>query len=137
MQSNNQVKLITIPAISRSRLCPVSAENSGNWVPLTDSGVRRHFSLIHDRMNSAHSGYNLHTSRRSGATFAFNNNVTLQNIQRHAHVGLCMDCVWRYITDSTNAGEQVAEMFKNKLSSIRYGTLPYTVGVWLISLQIF
>ena len=135
MQSNNQVKLISIPAISRSRLCPVSAisnllsitpkgrnlplfqvKNAGNWVPLTDTGVRRHFSLILQRLDLAHTGYTLHTFRRSGATFAFNNDVALQNIQRHGT--WTSDCVWRYITDSTNAGDQVAEMFKNKLSSI-------------------
>ena len=134
-QSNNQMKLITTPAISRSRLCPVSAisnllcltpkgknlplfqvKNAGNWVPLTDSGVRRHFSLILERLNLAHSGYTLHTFRRSGATFAFNNNVALQNIQRHGT--WTSDCIWRYITDSTNAGDQVAVMFRNKLSSV-------------------
>ena len=68
MQYNNQMKLITIPAITRSKLCPVSAisnllcltprganlplfqvKNAGNWVPLTNSRVRRHFSLILDR----------------------------------------------------------------------------------------
>ena len=102
MQSNNQVKLITIPAINISKLCPVSAisnllcltpkganlplfqvKNAGNWVPPTDSRVRRHFSLILDRLDLAHSGYTLHTFWRSGATFAFKNNVALQNIQRH------------------------------------------------------
>ena len=40
--------------------------------------------------------------------------MTLQNIQRHGT--WTSDCVWRYITDSVDAGEQVANMFRNKLS---------------------
>ena len=55
------------------------------------------------------------TFRRSCATFAFNNNVALQNIQRHGT--WTSDCVWRYITDDVYAGDQVAEMFKMKLST--------------------
>ena len=60
--------------------------------------------------------FSFHSFRRSGATFAFNNDVTLQNIQRHGT--WTSDCVWRYITDSVHCGEQVADMFRNKLSSI-------------------
>ena len=130
MQSAHQVQLITIPAIPRSTMCPVSTicnllcltpkgvnlplfqvKNTQNWVPLTDSRVRRHFSLMFDRL--AYSGFTLHTFWRSGATFAFSNNVALQNIKRHST--WTSDCEWRYITDSTDAGEQVAEMFKSKL----------------------
>ena len=134
MQNNNQIKLITIPAIVGSDLCPVTAisnllaitpkgsnlplfqfKNARNWVPLTDSRVRNHFSQVLKRLGLADSGLTLHTFRRSGATFAFNNNVALQNIQRHGT--WTSDCVWRYITDSTDAGEQVADMFRSKLST--------------------
>ena len=82
---------------------------------LTDSKVRRDFSLILSRLGLLGFGYTLHTFRRSGATFAFNNNVDLQNIQRRGTWTL--DCVWRYITDDANAGDQVAEMFRIKLSA--------------------
>ena len=134
MQTNNQIKLITIPAIVGSNLCPVTAisnflaitpkgpnlplfqfKNVQNWVPLTDSRVRNHFAQILQKLGLAHSGLTLHTFRRSGATFAFNNNVALQNIQRYGT--WTSDYVWRYITDSTDAGEQVADMFRSKLSN--------------------
>ena len=100
MQNNNQVKLISVPRIAGSPLCPVRAisnlltltpkgsnlplfqyKQNSIWTPLTDTKVRRHFSLILSRLGLQGSGYTLHTFRRSGATFAFNNNVDLQNIQ--------------------------------------------------------
>ena len=134
MQNNNQIKLITVPRILNSPICPVRAvsnlltltprgpnaplfqvEYNQEWVPLTDTRVKRHFTQILSRLNLAGAGYTFHTFRRSGATFAFNNNVALQNIQKHGT--WTSDCVWRYITDSVNAGEQVANMFRDKLSN--------------------
>ena len=100
MQNNNQVNLISVPGIAGSILCPVCAisnllaltpkgsnlplfqyKQNSNWVPLTDTKVRRHFFLIWSRLDLQGSGYTLHTFRRSDATFAFNNNIDLQNIQ--------------------------------------------------------
>ena len=133
MQNNDQVKLITVPRIPKSNLCPVSAllnvlslvpeganlplfqiKVAREWVPLTDSRVRRHFDNVLGRLQLRNTGYTPHAFRRSGATFAFNNNVDLQNIQRHGT--WTSDCVWRYITDSADAGEQVANMFRDRLS---------------------
>ena len=135
MQYNNEIKLIHVPKISRSPICPVAAVSnlldltpSGHnlplfqykmgqqWVPLTDTKVRRHLNLVLAKLGLAASGFTFHSFRRSGATFAFNNNVALQNIQRHGT--WTSDCVWRYITDSTDAGEQVANMFRSKLSTM-------------------
>ena len=134
MQNKDQVKLITVPTISNCSLCPVSALNNlllltpkganlplfqikvaQEWVPLTDSRVRRYFGIILSRLQLKNTGYTPHAFQCSGATFAFNNNVALQNIQRHGT--WTSDCVWRYITDSANAEEQVANMFRDKLVS--------------------
>ena len=102
MQYAKDVKLITVPKISGSPLCPVSAISNlllltprgsnlplfqykvaDSCVPLTDARVRRHLNLIFDRLGLAGAGFTFHSFRCSGATFAFNNDVTLQNIQRH------------------------------------------------------
>ena len=134
MQNNNQIKLITVPRISNSSICPVRATSNlltltpigrnaplfqikynHQWIPLTDTRVRRHLAQVLSRVNLAGAGYTFHTFRRSGATFPFNNNVALQNIQRHGT--WTSDCVWRYITDSVNADEQVANMLRDKLSN--------------------
>ena len=135
MQTRSDIKLITVPRIPNSILCPVTAlsnllaltprgsnsplfqvKSNQTWVPLTDTKVRRHFSLLLSKLKLHNSGYTFHTFRRSGATFAFNNNVDLQNIQKHGT--WTSDCVWRYITDTVDAGEQVANMFRQKLSAI-------------------
>ena len=65
------------------------------------------------RLDLAGAGYTFLTFRSLGATFAFNNNLKLQNIQKtwHLDVGLCV-----YITDSIDAGDQVAQVFVEKLS---------------------
>ena len=134
LQYAKDVKLITVPAITGSPLVPVSAISnlllltprgsnvplfqykvSNNWVPLTDARVRRHLNLILERLGLANAGFTFHSFRRSGATFAFNNDVALQNIQRHGT--WTSDCVWGYITDSADCGEQVADVFRTKLSS--------------------
>ena len=122
MQNNDQVKLITVPKISNSSLCPVSAlsnlllltpkglnlplfqiKEAQEWVPLPDSRVRRHFGIILSRLYLKNTGYTPHAFACSGAMFAFNNEIALQKIQRHGT--WTSDCVWRYITDSANAGE--------------------------------
>ena len=76
MQTNDQVKLITVPRIPGSTLCPVSALSNllsfipkganlplfqikvaQEWVPLTDSRVRRHFDSILARLQLKNTGY--------------------------------------------------------------------------------
>ena len=144
MQTNN-IKLTTVSRIPNSILCPVTALSNllaltprgsnlplfqvkvnQTCVPLTDTKVRCHFSLVLSKLNLGNAGYTFHTFQRSGATFAFNNNVSLQNIQKHGTWTL--DCVWRYITDTANAGERVADMFKEKLAST---WLLLFIGVWV------
>ena len=73
-----------------------------------------HLTHVLSRLNLAGAGYTFHTFQHSGTTFAFNNYVTLQSIQWYGIWTL--DCVWRLITDSVNAGEQVGYMFRDKLS---------------------
>ena len=50
-----------------------------------------------------------HSFRRSGASLAFSHNVPLQEIQWHGT--WTSDCVWRYVTDSTDCGSKVATTF--------------------------
>ena len=82
MQNNNQVKLISVTRIPGSPLCPVRVISNllslspkgsnlplfqyklnSSWTPLTDTKVRRHFSLILSRLGLQGTGYTLHTFR--------------------------------------------------------------------------
>ena len=132
IQITSSAKLIHIPILNND-ICPVralrhlmalvpTATNSPlfqyktaiGWQPLTDSRVRAHLASILKSLGLDRSFISFHTFRRSGATFAFNNNVPLQQIKQHGT--WTSDCVWRYITDSTAGGSQVASTFASLLS---------------------
>ena len=132
MQQNNQAKLIQLPVLNNA-LCPTSAiknclkiipgeKNSPlfqykvgqHWIPMTDNRVRKHLKNILMFLNLDSDFITFHSFRRSGATFAFNHNVPLQQIQKHGT--WTSDCVWRYISDTANAASQVALTFANLLS---------------------
>ena len=135
MQTRDSVKILKLPALSHSPLCPVMAVKNllmltpghqdtplfqiknakAQWVPLTDTQVRRHFTQVLNRLGLQDSAMSLHTFRRSGASLAFNANVSLQNIQSHGT--WTSDCVWRYIIQDHNASQQVADAFQALLSS--------------------
>ena len=102
LQMSNSLRILKIPSLSPSPLCPVAALklmlkntpassnapllqilNHGNWVPLTDSRLRKKFTLLLKKLNLQNSKITFHSLRRSGATFAFNSKVPIQDIQSH------------------------------------------------------
>ena len=132
LQSNNQVRVLKIPHLGASSLCPVRALKSllklapgsnnsplfqvqyqGSWVPLTDTRLRKNFSQILKKLHLSHSNIIFHSLRRSGASLAFNSHVPLQDIQSHGT--WTSECVWSYITQDHNASEQVALAFQSQL----------------------
>ena len=93
---------------------------ANKWLPLTDSQVSRHFKTILTRLHLQNTHLTFHAFRRSGASFAFNSNVPLQDIQRHGTWTL--ECVWRYITLDHNASDQVVKNFQNHLYHLYIST---------------
>ena len=135
MQTRDIVKIIKLPTLQASPLCPVQAvknlllltpgnqdtclfqikNDKAQWIPLTDTKVRRNFSQILQRLGLNNSSMSLHTFRRSGATLAFNSNVSIQNIQSHSTwMSLC---VWRYIVQDNDASQEVANTFQSLRST--------------------
>ena len=131
IRSKDTVRLIRVPKLN-SVICPFSAlkimlaktpghKNSplfqiftnSSWYPMLDSHVRCHLkrALIKATLSPT---LTFHALRRSGATFSFNTNVSIQNIQKHGT--WTSDCVWRYITDSHQGGSQVADNFRRHLA---------------------
>ena len=101
IQNNNQARLLKIPFLN-NHLFPVQAlktclqwvpgsSNSalfqfklfGNSVPLTDSRVTAHLKDILRLCGKEPNFIYFHTFRRSGASFAFEHNVLLQDIQSY------------------------------------------------------
>ena len=91
LQAKNTVKILKIPSLGNSPLCPVTAlrtalaitpSGSNNplfqvkyrseWVPLTDSKLRKNLSIILKTLHMHNSHITFHSVRRSGATLAFN-----------------------------------------------------------------
>ena len=125
LQKNDKAVVIKIPTIPGSILCPVQAVRDllrltpggedlplfqvklyQNWVPLTDTRLRKHFSNILCRLNLHRSGITFHTFRKSGATLAFNANASLQSIK--AQGTWSSDTVWTYIVQNQDASAEVA-----------------------------
>ena len=134
LQNNDKICLIKIPFLKDSPLCPVTALqvllrstpkgknlplfqilNKGSWVPLTESRVRKHFSQVLSHLGLQKSNFTFHSFRRSGATLAFNQNVSLQNIK--AHGTWTSDSVWSYISQDADVSDEVAVSFQNCISS--------------------
>ena len=132
IQSRNMVKILKIPTLGANHICPVTAiknllaitpgskndplfqyKTLKGWAPLTDTQVRRHFHLILKKLNLHKSNLTFHAFRCSGATYAFNSNVALQDIQSHGT--WTSECVWRYITLDHEASDQVALAFQKQL----------------------
>ena len=132
LQSRNRVKILKISQLGSSTLCLVVAitkllkntpghNNSplfqifhkSSWTPLIDTKVRRNLKLILSKLKLDSLPITFHSFRHSGATLAFNSNVALQEIQSHST--WTSDCVWRYITQDSNASQEVALAFQRKL----------------------
>ena len=132
IQTKNTVKIIKLPSLGASPICPVAAlkkllaitpghsnsplfqiYSTSPWVPLIDIKVRRNLKSILQKLHLAHSSITFHSFRCSGATLAFNSNLALQDIQSHGT--WTSDCVWRYITQDSQASHQVALAFQRQL----------------------
>ena len=118
--------MLLTPGIKNSPLFQIKNE-SAQWVPLTDTKLNQNFTQILTRLGLQHSGISLHTFRRSGATLAFNSNVSIQNIQYHGT--WTSNCVWRYIIQSPNASQQVADVLRS--SYFLVGQALVEVGIYL------
>ena len=132
LQLGNQARLLKLPKLDND-ICPYRALKrcvlsvpgdrnqplfqirlNGVWTPLTDNRVRRHLKNLLSLLHKDENFITFHSLRRSGASFAFNHNVPLQDIQRHGT--WTSDAVWRYVTDSIDIGCQVADTFAAQLA---------------------
>ena len=103
VQFRDKVKVLTIPSLCSSSLCPVAAlkamlklyqggKNSplfqtkcfGNWVPLTDTRLRKFLSKISKILGWQKKNITFHSFRHSGNTLAFKSNIPMQHINLSA-----------------------------------------------------
>ena len=134
LQTRDRIKCVDIPCLRTSRIYPVQAlkvllslvpngrnsplfqvKSNGQWQVLTNSEVRYHFLLILKKLGLSGKGYSFHSFRRSGASYAFNYHVSLQDIQSHGT--WTSDSVWRYLIQDQNSPSQVSLTFQQNLAT--------------------
>ena len=127
MQDRKSHHVIQLPTISNKYLCPVQALRallrsrtlspqhplfasiSPPHRPIIDTHIRDVLKNILISRNISPSSHGFHTFRRSGATFAFDHSVPLQNIMSH---GLWKSsAVWTYLQNASVAPSLVPSTF--------------------------
>ena len=133
LQNHTDHHIIQLPTISNPYLCPVRALRSllasrplppsaplfANIFPpfnqVIDSHIRDSLKKILKYLNIPTQGHGFHTFRRSGATLAFDNNVSLQNIMAH---GMWRSlAVWTYLQNASTAPSIIPSTFSSLISS--------------------
>ena len=125
LQDRDRVQVVSLPKIANRIICPYRAlkaltklypmTNSDSvfqfkmpsgWQPLTDTRVRKVLKSINITLGLNPHFFTYHCFRRSGATFAHNAHVPIQQIKRHGTWS--SECVWRYIQSDHVSGEELA-----------------------------
>ena len=130
LQKSNQFSTIQIPVLGASPLCPVShlkrmlaildlqpndplfaIPQGSSFTVLTQSKVRKCLASILASINLSPEVYPFHTFRRSGASLAFNSNVSIQSIQKQGT--WTSDTVWSYIVANPEQQGSVVSSFRS------------------------
>ena len=135
MQYRNEYKLVSLPKLGTSTICPYRAlcnimdlykpgheaplfqiRTTKGWQVLTDSRVRKILAKINQRMRLPQNVYTFHAFRRSGASLAYEIDIPVKEIKDHGT--WASDCVWRYIRPQATAGHQVSLKFSKCFSNV-------------------
>ena len=76
----------------------------------TESMLRRRLSMLFKLMGLPQQGLTYHCLRRSGASLAFNNNVSMDSIKNHG--AWASDAVWQYLFANSHRTQEVPLMFQ-------------------------
>ena len=133
LQDHRAHHIIQLPSLKNPFLCPVRAltklvqsrplppdaplfaNNFPPFAQVIDSHIHDSLKKVLIHRNIPLQGNSFHTFRRSGATLAFDNNVSLQNIQAH---GLWQStAVWTYLQNASLAPSIIPNTFASLVSS--------------------
>ena len=133
MQNRDSVHYVTLPRLKGSSICPFDAIRkcmklynpqpneplfqiftAGAWAPLTDTKIRKCLSRLNVKLGFTPGFFTFHSFRRSGATFAYNADIPIQDIKHQG--SWASDCVWTYIQAHHSKGDAIARSFAKILS---------------------
>ena len=135
MQDRDKCQILSLPKLKSPLLCSYRvlwnilklyksadcdplfhiASASGFHV-LIDSRIRKTLARLNIKMGFPANYFTFHTSRQSGATLAYNSNVSVQKIKHHG--SWMLECVWRYISQDQSMDECVATSFAKILYDV-------------------
>ena len=132
-QTRDKVQCVTLPKLRDTSICPVVAlkalfdsypmssdtslfqlHTTLGSNPLTDSRVRKTLKNLNVKLGFHPAFFTFHDFRRSGATFAYNCHVPIQDFKRHGTWS--SDCVWHYIQSDHSSGEGIARALANAIN---------------------
>ena len=135
IQTRDRVQCVTLPRLHDKRICPYAAlkalfkiypmssksslfqiTTTHGYTTLTDSRVRKTLKKINQSLGFNPSFHTFHDFRRSGATFAYNSHIPIQEIKRHGTWS--SDCVWRYIQSDHSSGESLAVTLASTINAL-------------------
>ena len=90
---------------------PLFADPTGT--PILDTIIRDTLRKILQCIGIPTQGHSFHTFRRSGATWAFDNNVPLEHIMHHG--SWHSEAIWNYLQQTSTATSQVPATFASTL----------------------
>ena len=125
-------------ALLQSRTLPLSAPLFAQRAPphtqIIDTHVRDSLRRVLSILNISPVGHGFHTFRRSGATFAFDNNIPIQNIMAH---GLWRSsAVWTYLQNASQASSIIPSTFASLIPSSFYFGLA-VLKIFMFYIKIF
>ena len=129
MQVSGHVRVVQLPLLADKEISPVTALKcvvssnprnkdlpvftisvAGNPTILTAHKVRSALRQVVVRMGLQPTEFGFHAFRRSGATWAYKNNINLQHIKTHG--GWSSDAIWAYLQKTPTAAGKVARSFQ-------------------------
>ena len=128
LQNRKDIATIPTSLLGDTLLCPIASINhmvrlypvsdneplfvvprAQTLVPLTDSVARKHLKDISSHLGLPKS-LTFHDFRRAGASWAFQNGVSLEHIMKHGTWHL--DAIWTYLSSSPTVESPVSRAFK-------------------------
>ena len=127
LQHHRSHHIVQLPTIQNHFVCPVTAlkpllasrilppsaplfaNNFSSYRQVIDTHVRDALKKVLSQINIPLRPHGFHTFRRSGATLAFDNNITLQNII--AHWLWRSSAIWTYLQNSSQTPSIIPSTF--------------------------
>ena len=100
------------PMSPQTSLFQLQTTSSSN--PLTDSRVQKTLKILNSNLGLYPSFFTFHDFRRSGATFAYNAHIPIQDIKGHGTWS--SDCVWQYIQSDHSSGKNIASALASTIN---------------------